>query len=229
MTCSLRPLALVLLLAAAPGCTASWMPDWAYWDPWWEPNEPFETPIVRIERLQAMRDGMGSLTIEQRRARAAGLANDFANEKDPLVREEIIHTLAECGTPPAAPALRSALTDDDPYVRIAACQAFGVFGGEEGIRSLALAVKDEDHNVRLAALRALGNVKDPAAVQILAAAVHDRDTAISQRAMKSLESVTGKYYGNDPDAWLAYARGQSPAEKTRSIAETVGVDLLWFR
>ena len=73
MTVSLRPLVLALpLVIAASGCTAAWIPDWAYWDPWWEPNEPFETPVVRIEKLQAMRDGMDSLTMEQRRVRAEG-------------------------------------------------------------------------------------------------------------------------------------------------------------
>ena len=229
MTAQLRLLTLAALLAFLPGCTAAWIPDWAYWDPWWEPNEPFETPIVRIEKLQALRDGVDELNVQQRQVRAEHLAHDFANEKDPLVREEIVRTLAACGTPPAGPPLRMALQDDDKFVRIAACRAFGGFGGEEGIRALSLALQDKDRDVKLAALLALGEVNDPAAVQVLAEALHERDAAIQQRAMRSMESITGKYYGNDANAWAQYARGNPPAEQQRSLAELIGVDPLWFR
>lgn len=230
MTARIRQTALaVLLLAASGGCTATWVPDWAYWDPWWEPNEPFEPPIVRIEKLRAMRDELDGMSIAQRTVRAEHLAHDFSQEKDPVVREEIIRTLTVCGTPPAAAPLRMALQDDDKYVRLAACSAFGKFGGEEGIRSLALALQDKDRDVKLAALRALSQVDDPAAVQLLAGVLHDRDAAIQQRAMRSLEEITGKYYGDDVDAWTQFARGQTPPEQRRSLVEVIGVDPLWFR
>lgn len=230
MNARLRPLALAaLVLATCGGCTAAWVPDWGYWDPWWEPNEPFEPPVARIEKLRALRDEMDGMSVPQRTVRAEHLAHDFANEKDPIVREEIIRTLAVCGTPPAAVPLRLALQDDDKYVRIAACRAFGQFGGEEGIRSLSLALQDKERDVKLAALRALGEVNDPAAVQVLAGVLHDRDAAVQQRAMRSMEAITGKYYGDDVNAWAQFAKGQSPPEQQRSIVEAIGVDPLWFR
>ncbi|MFV2067543.1 MAG: HEAT repeat domain-containing protein, partial [Pirellulales bacterium] len=143
------------------------------------------------------------------------------NETDPLVRERIIHTLAELNTPAAAALLRAGLNDADPDVRIACCKGVGGHRDTESLTALTEVLRhDEDIDVRLAATRTLGAFRDPAAVSAMAIALEDRDPALQYRAVQSLRQMTGLDYGNDVTRWLEIAqRGELPPHPPVSVVE----------
>lgn len=72
-------------------------------------------------------------------------------------------------------------------------------------------VYDADHyrfDIRLAAIHAMRHYTgDRTAAQTLLKALQDdRDTAVQNRCMESLTAITGQPHGNDPKAWLEWAK-----------------------
>lgn len=214
------------LLLSLCGCGGG-VSSLAFWrnSKWRDPD--IESPIERIERYRALADSAGSKSPAEQEATSGQLARDIAGELDPLVRAEIVRTLAHYPTPVSGNVLRSALRDVNadaeptPVVRIAACEALGRRGGAESIRALRGALEDEsnDVDIKLAAVRALGEIEDPAAVPALALGLEHSDPALRYRTMKSLENVTGRYYGYDVAAWRQFTQGVDVPQKSRSLAE----------
>jgi HEAT repeat protein len=220
---AIRPKLVALLglwLLAATGChrlPASWYYAWNGY-----PQEPIETPFDREQAYKQLAVTAAQKPPEEQERTAEMLSQALGNEESPVVRAQIVRTLAAYPTATSAAAMQRALNDSHEHVRAAACDAWARRGGEEAASTLATVLRTEKSpDVRLRAVRALGNVKDGSAVKALAIALQDNNVAIQNRAMASLESITGRYYGTDVNAWLAFAQGQEVPPKDRSVADRV--------
>lgn len=161
------------------------------------------------------------LTPAEREARANELAAAVQSETDVLIRGQMYRTLGAFDTISSSTALFNGLQDSDPEIRIACCDAWGQRGGPDAANALGDVLRnDSEHDVRMAAIRALGQIKDQSAVVALAPALEEPNPAMQWRAVRSLESVTGKYYGEDVNAWRSYVQGGNPREL--SIAHRIG-------
>lgn len=217
-------LALCLLAGSSVGCaggrSASLL---AWWPPWAERDEVIpgvQTAEQRIEQLRQLAgQAEGAPMAEQHRI-SLELAGMIRTEMDPLVRIEIVRTIAQYPTEPAAAVLRAALEDPQADVRVACCRAWAQRKGPEAVRLLADTLgRDGDIDVRLTAADALADVGDPQAVSALGVALEDSDPALQRRAMASLRTLTGRDYDEDVNLWREYLRDGNPQRETPSLVE----------
>jgi HEAT repeat protein len=183
----------------------------------------YHTPAKRVEALhQIATSATGADTPDQREI-TDQLAKQMQAEPDPLVRREIVKTIAEFRTPVAQQALETSLRDSDDAVRVAGCRALGRRADAASIGPLASALRaDEDIDVRLAAAEALGQVKSPESIQALTVALEDRDPALQYVGVQSMKSITGQDYGPSVEAWRQVAAGGTPPPaSTPSLAERI--------
>ncbi|HEX4129175.1 MAG TPA: HEAT repeat domain-containing protein [Pirellulales bacterium] len=143
------------------------------------------------------------------------LAKAIQREEDPLIRLQIVRTLAVFPTKVAGDVLTAAAKDTDSDVRIACCHSWGTRKGPDAVKVLGgLLNSDTDLDVRIAAARALGETRDTSAIESLGQALEDKDPAMQHRAIVSLEKITGKHLGTDAEAWRAFVRGDNPPEES---------------
>lgn len=181
-------------------------------------------PHQRMAELRALAQrGRSTDPAEQQRV-SSELAEELAQQDDPLIRVQIVRTLGDYSTEEAAAVLRSAMEDSSADVRRVACEAWAKRGGAEAVELLSQRLSsDTNDNVRLAAARALGETEDPAAVAGLGPALDDQDPALQYRAILSLRKVSGKDFGNDVGRWRQYVQGEMPEpEQPTSIARRLG-------
>jgi HEAT repeat protein len=191
----------------------------ATWWPWRQPDQSADLarygPVSwqKIEQLQELRkSGPDAIDEDQ-------LAEQIRSEKDPLVRLEIVRTLAHVPTPTSGAVIAAALQDPDVDVRVTACQEIGKIGGEEASRLLGSTLaSDTSVDVRIAATKALGHMRDPQAVPLLVVALEDPDPALQLRGMEAMRLATGKDLGNDVNRWREYAQRPDPGAPDESLA-----------
>lgn len=170
-------------------------------------------PSKRIEQLRDTAGRIPSMTPAQQQTLAGELAEGYRNEADPLLRVELVRTIAKCGSPQAGETLQAAMRDSDGNVRVAACTGWAQHRGPQAVPALGEAIrKDADLEVRLAALRALGRIPGEESVAAISPALEDSDPAMQYRAVQALRELTGKDFGDDANAWREYARGGNPKE-----------------
>lgn len=189
-----------------------WMHD-AFWGK--PDSDPSGAPAPRelVEQLQTMQEEIPQMPPEQQQAKAAELAQRYRNESDPILRAQIVRTIARCGSPVAAETLSAALGDSDRDVRIICCDAWAYHGGPLAVPQLSKTLRlDKSNDVRMAAARSLGSLKGPEVVEALAPALDDPDPALQYRAIQSLRKSTGKDFGDDVNSWREFAHGGAPAE-----------------
>lgn len=210
----------LLLLAAvgflsAAGCADGFVPEMRSLNPYvrkqWEEDEKHgPTYYKRIAELKQARAQAASLSPADKQRLAGEMIDVLAIEKSPVMRGELVKTLAHFPGPATLVALEGASTDNDAEVRIAACQALGRQQGPEVVRLLAQLAGDADLDVRIESARALGKHKGPQAAQALALALEENDPAVQRVAMQSLKANTGKDYGMSIAAWREYLDGGTP-------------------
>jgi HEAT repeat protein len=165
------------------------------------------TPAEHMAELKALADRAPKSTPDEHDRISKDLARRIQREQDPLIRAQIVRTLAAYPTPMSAAVLQAALGDTEVDVRVAACQAWGQRKGPEAVEHLTRVIaSDTNIDVRLAATRALGETRERGAIAPLAEALVDSDPAMQHRAVESLRSVTGEDFGSDVNAWRQYAQ-----------------------
>ena len=177
-------------------------------------SEPvgIKTAAQHIEELKAMEKAAKSASPDDQQRASQELAQRLQLEQDPLVRMQLVQTLAALPTPAATAALQAALTDSNADVRVACCQAWGRRQGSEATKALTQVLSsDTDIDVRLAATRALGEMRDEAAIPALGEALSDTDPALQYRAVQSLKHVSGRDFGSDMNAWREFAKNSRNA------------------
>lgn len=226
MTFFRRKFLLLLVLGVLTGC----LPGCSTWDirslsPWHSSRGAEDanivTPANRMARLREMAARAPSSSQMQREEMAKDLAKAIDLERDPLIRCEMLRTLAVCATPTADAVLLRSLKDDTAAVRVVACDMLGRRGGSQAAHALAETLGgDVDLDVRLAAARALGQTGERSAVDPLGQALAESDPALQYQAVDSLRNLTGEDFGNDVDRWQSYVRGEPvPGAEPVSIAE----------
>lgn len=186
-------------------------------------NEPvgIKTAAKTIEELNAVQAGAKNLSAEEQQRYLQELGQRLGQEQDPLVRMQIIETLAAIPNPQAVAVVQTAMSDPNADVRVVACQALGHRGGPEAVRELTRVLGTEtDVDVRIAATRALGETGDESAVSSLGEVLSDSDPALQYRAVQSLKNISGRDFGSDMNAWKAYAKDSKSAPPP-SIADRV--------
>jgi HEAT repeat protein len=224
-----RNLLVVLVLCSLAvgwtGCAETGRPRrvalWPFGGPKSDTVPGVASPAARIAELREMSERASRAKPAERETISAELAAAFPNEDDPLIRLQIVRTLAEYPTTTADSTLTAALDDSDADVRLAACEAWGRRGGPQAATHLSRVVSsDVDTDVRLAAVRALGDTGDPASVSALGQALEDRDPAMQYAAVQSLRDVTDRDFGNDVSRWRQFVAGEQPdPPRSISIAE----------
>jgi HEAT repeat protein len=110
----------------------------------------------------------------------------------------------------AVPALVEALSDEGVDVRRKAARTLGEIGPEsvEAVPALIHVLADEDEDVRLWAAYALGRIGPEAfeAVPSLIEALGDEYADLEAAA--ALESITGRDFGEDAEAWQQWWEDQ---------------------
>lgn len=217
MPATLRMASVLLATAvvlAMPGCATVGLSKLAFWNP--QDEEPrVITPAKKLGQLQQLAKECPRLPQQEHDKLALELAHELRTEEDPLVRAQLLRTLAVIRSDTAAAMLRAGTKDADPDVRAACCQAWGRRGGAEAVRVLETVLReDDDLDVRLAAVRALGQIRTPETVAVLALALDDNDPAMRYRATRSLAAVTGTDYGPDVGKWREYIAGRRPAPES---------------
>jgi len=216
-----------LLLLAVGACqtgggvTGSWAWPWAKKPALVEHKSDVLPPTQQTKQLRQLAQEASSRSPDQQQRLSSLLVEALQKQADPLIRVEIVRTLAKVPTLQAAEAVRAATKAPDPDVRAAACQCLGRPGDQAAVITLAEVLSgDLDVDVRLAAARSLGQTQDPKAVQALGLALNDPDPAMQHRAVVALREVTGKDFGNDVQRWRQYVKGEPVAPPTpSSLAE----------
>lgn len=216
----------LFVVCALGGCRSMSMPE--FWPFPERERTTFITPAMRSSAIAEFGARSTGVDSPEQRELADQLARQIQVEPDPLVRQAVVHAIAEFRTPMAQQVLEAGLGDQDEMVRMACCEemaeraAAGVAdAGNTSVASLAQALReDKDQNVRIAAAKALGRMKSPAAIQALSAALEDRDPAMQYVGVQSLKEITGQDYGPNVEAWRQVAAGQTPPAPAKpSMAE----------
>jgi HEAT repeat protein len=193
----------------------------ATWWPWHEPDQTADLakygPISR-QKIEQLRDLRGLATPAA--DLFTSLAQQLRSETDPMVRLEVVRTLATYPSDQSRMIIAAALQDPDVDVRVTACQALGRLGGADSSRLLGQALaSDTSVDVRIAATKALGEMHDPQAVPMLAVALEDPDPAIQFSGVEAMRLATGKDLGNDVNRWRQFAKNPDPNAAEERLAD----------
>lgn len=203
---------LVLSLALTAGCQSGPLGGLA-WNPFSTPERTsYQTPAMRIEEALAAGEQADGTDSAAQQAIAVELARKVQSEPDPLVRDAIMRSVARFQIPLAGQVLTAGLQDTDPLVRRRCCQLLGERGDAAGASALAQALRaDTDQDVRIEAARALGGIRSPETNAALVAALESDDPAMQYAGVQALSRSSGRDFGGDVRACLAYAKGEAPA------------------
>lgn len=207
------------LLFLAVGCQSQ--PRLAGMNPFYNPERTsLETPAQRIVAIRAMGARAPEAQAPEQQELVAELVAKLENESDPLVREAILESTAAFSTPLASKAVLAGLKDSDPFVRQTCCRLLGQRSEAASIEALTRVAKaDEEFDVRVAAVQALG--KTNASEQTLATILQDRDPAMQLAGVKAMRQMTGQDFGGNVAAYVALAKGETPATTPEQPATAV--------
>ncbi|QDU91769.1 HEAT repeat protein [Pirellulimonas nuda] len=179
----------------------------------------YETPKKRIAEVEGLAARATGKDTPEQQELVAQLARRIQTEPDPLVRRSIVKAVGGFQTPLANQVLIAGSSDADAGVRSACCQGLAGRTSPEAVARLGELVRaDENFDVRVAAVRALGESGGSDAPKALLAALEDRDPAMQLVAMESMRSATGRDLGQDVNAYVALARGETPQPPARESA-----------
>ena len=169
------------------------------------------TPGMRVAAIQEMAARADEVDSAEQTRLTEQLASQIRTEPDPLVRKAIQETIGGYSTPLARDVLVAGLSDEDLDVRLACCQKLGQRAEPTSVQVLRGVIENETElDVRLAAVDALGEISTNDSIAVLAIALKDRDPAMQFAGVQSLRKISGQDFGNDVNAWQAYAAGEQP-------------------
>jgi len=162
---------------------------------------------LAVDRIKEIKDqGMLAAkgTPAEREEIAQRLAEEIQQESNPVVRQEMIKSIAKCENSIAELVLRAGLNDNDADVQIESCRAWGNWHTSDSVPLLSQLLRNEAAalDVKLAAVTALADTENEQAVAALSVALEkDSDPALQHKAVLALQRLTDHRFGNDLVAW----------------------------
>lgn len=112
------------------------------------------------------------------------------------------------------------LDDQSPTVRMAAVAAVRRMGKEGSRALLRLLPRERESGIRKMAVRTLKMWKDPDAIPPLARLLStEKHPGVRKHMIRALEWLSGKRYGDDTKAWLAFAEEYLYQKNEKRILE----------
>ena len=180
------------------------------------------TDHERRTQLADLASQIGQMPTNRQKFWSQHLDKMIENDTSPEMRRLAISAAGNLKIADALSLVEKGLDDDSIKVRMEACRALGKRSEEAATRLLASTAGTEaDEDVRQAALEAIGNHQGKIALDALKIALNDRNPATQDLAIQSLKHVTGKNYGDQPDAWIAALQGKPVSEKPIRIVEAI--------
>jgi hypothetical protein len=218
------------------GCADGPIPELKHLNPWvrkqWAEDEAQVVTFHRkVADLADLRRKAASMPAAEQEATSAHLAARLQEERSPVLRAELVRTLAEFPTPAAYAAVLASLQDASPHVRAAACRGLARHPSQGGFEALAKTLtSDSDLDVRIAAATALGSFRGFEAARALRAALDDRDPALQLAAVSSLERLEGHpEYRRNVAVWREHLdNGHAAPPPPPSLAERLRYYWSWF-
>ena len=138
-----------------------------------------------LERIVALEDRPS--------AQAAFELEQFASDKDPVIRLAAIESMGNIKNQSYLPAISAALDDENPQVRIAALESLAMYPDETARFGIEVLLWDRDREVRLAAIEALADLEIEPIAHSLAGLLNDPDPEIRLHAVNALGEVGGRF------------------------------------
>ena len=215
-----------VILVLAIGCglpQCNWQNP-ATWNPIHQQQMAADDQVVasfhqQLSQLKTLAEDAPRMPINVQQRHVQELILSVREELNPVLRAEVVKTLAAFSVVEAEEGLQLAIEDLSADVRIVACEAWSRRGGAEAVRQLTETLNsDTDTDVRLAATRGLARFRNPEVVQSLATALNDSDPALQHAGMQSLQVVSGRDYGHNVSAWREFVQGRDPQVSRPVIA-----------
>lgn len=191
----------------------------------WRADEALgTTDHQRRKELELLVRTMPTLSAADRAGWQPHLRKLMENDPNADMRHLAIRASQSIEGPAALELIEMGLDDENLKVRMAACDVLGKRPEPAAAQRLArLAGESTNLDVRQAALRGLQNQGGDVANNAMKLALEDRDPAIRMTAVASLEKMTGKDFGNQPEAWLAFLNGQAPEPEPESAGSGISL------
>ncbi len=133
------------------------------------------------------------------------------DDEDAAVRAAAVRAIALHGGPPEGELVLPLLDpEEDSLVRREAARAMSRIHLPGSVPALVESLspaREPDGETRALAAEALAQHREPRVVQALIGALTDTRLLVSASAQRSLITLTGQDLGNEPEPWLAWARG----------------------
>lgn len=172
----------------------------------------FVVPAKRIEEIRLVAEKATGEDTPEQEAIVQDLVKPLAAETDPLVRQATLETVAHFNTTLAGKSLLAGLSDESPHVREASCRLLAKRPTSGAATALAAVIKqDESFDVRVAAAKAMQ--PNGAKPEQLLALLEDPNPAMQLVGVEAMRGATGKDYGGDVAAYVALAKGETPAQR----------------
>ncbi len=170
---------------------------------WREDDDLGVTDHERRNQLMVLANSIDRLPANRQAYWATHLKKMIELDPNPEMRRLAISAAGRMQTASAIGMIEQGLQDDSIKVRMEACRALGNRRETKAATLLASTFGSETEiDVKHAALEAMGNQKNKTLVNAARIALNDRNPATQSLAMESLRGITGKDYGDRPDAWL---------------------------
>lgn len=224
-------LGFTVLLLTMTGCHTmkplnwNWINFSSSFSEWNDDDQYMTTWHEKHGSLVELRRSASGMSLSQQASHALALSAQIKQEQVPVMRREMVRTLAAFDAKEAETGLETALSDADVDIRVVACQALAKRKSEKAFDLLLTTVRsDMESDVRVAALRGLGNFSGKVVFEELTKALVDRDPAIQFAGIQGLRQMTGEDWGEDPETWIAWTKGESPEviyDGSESLADSL--------
>lgn len=225
---SLLFLTLAVATCALTGCQDGPLYALKTVNPWftmreWRADEQLGvTDHERRTQLGQLGSQIAGMPIKRQDFWAGHLEKIMNNDPSPEMRRLAVRAASNTSAAKAMELIEKGLDDDSIKVRMEACRALGKRKEDNALQLLASTAGTEtDEDVRQAALTAIGNHRGEMAVDALKLALSDNNPATRHLAVESLKQVTGKNYGDRPEAWLAALQGDSVKQQPTRFTDSI--------
>lgn len=171
------------------------------------------TELLEIKRsLQVLRDGFPA---------SRPVLHAAAGASSARVRGLAIKLLGDQGNVDEdLDVVAKALDDKTSSVRMAAVMALRRLGKEGSPAIVRHLPRELEPNIRKMAVMNLKIWGDPDAIPVLARSLRkERDRGVRRHTVRALRSLSGKIYGDDTDAWVAFAEDYLYRKNEKRILE----------